>query len=102
MVVYKTVRMRKISLVNMSFIRVLFLLVYGLNLAVNVSAGTNNLNSISTQESLRTRPRQARLALQELNLIPGPNEEQRQNDKFLKNLPKVILINLLLILYDFL
>ena len=98
MVVYKTVQMRKTSLVNMSFIRVLFLLVYGLNLVAYESVAANNINSISTQESLRTRPRQARLALQELNLIPGPNEEQRQNDKFLKNLPKVINANLLFIL----
>ena len=97
MVVYKTVQMRKTSLVNMSFIRVLFLLVYGLNLVAYEGVTANNINSISTQESLRTRPRQARLALQELNLIPGPNEEQRQNDKFLKNLPKVINANLIFI-----
>ena len=95
MVIYKIVRRRKIPVVNMSFIRVLFLLVYGLNLAAYVNAGTNNLNSNSPPQSLRTRPRQARLALQELNLIPGPNEEQRENAKFLKNLPKVINPNLL-------
>ena len=77
---------------NFVVIQSLFLLVYGLQHFAKANTRTNNVNEVPHKESLRSRPRQARLALQELNLIPNPDEEQRQNDKFLKNLPKVKIV----------
>ena len=67
--------------------RTVFLLVYVLQLFSSVSAVTYDNSQI---ENLRTKPRQARLALQELNLIPGPDNGKRPNDKFLRNPTKVI------------
>ena len=80
---------KKLFVNNVVFIQILFLLIYCLPSFAKGNTRTNSVNEVSNKESLRTRPRQARLALQELNLIPSPDEEQRQNDKFLKNLPKV-------------
>ena len=74
---------------NVTFIYISILLFCGFKSFTYANTRTNSVHGVSHTESLRTRPRQARLALQELNLIPGPDEEQRQNDKFLKNLPKV-------------
>ena len=71
------------------YLQILFLLIYLRTTFASASARNNNIQSGSHKESLRTRPRQARLALQELNLLPRPDEDQRQNDKFLKNHPKV-------------
>ena len=73
--------------------RVVFLLVYS-SIIVSVTYGLPqyNVRGASQEETLRTRPRQARLALQELNLIPAPDEEQRENDKFLKDFPRVTII----------
>ena len=80
---------KKLFVHNVTLIYISCLLFYGFKSFVYANTRTNSVNGASHTESLRTRPRQARLALQELNLIPGPDEEQRQNDKFLKNLPKV-------------
>ena len=71
------------------YLQILFLLIYVRTTFASASARNHDIHSGSHKESLRTRPRQARLALQELNLIPRPDEDQRQNDKFLKNHPKV-------------
>ena len=74
---------------NVTLVYISLLLFCGFKSFAYANTRTSGVNGASHSESLRTRPRQARLALQELNLIPGPDEEQRQNDKFLKNLPKV-------------
>ena len=73
--------------------RVVFLLVYS-SIIVSITYGLPqyNVRVAPQEETLRTRPRQARLALQELNLIPAPDEEQRDNDKFLKDFPRVTII----------
>ena len=80
---------KKLLLHDVALIYISCLLFYGFKSFTYANTSTNSVNGASHTESLRTRPRQARLALQELNLIPSPDEEQRQNDKFLKNLPKV-------------
>ena len=81
------------SLNYINIYRVVFLLVYS-SILVSITNGLPqyNVRGASQKETLRTRPRQARLALQELNLIPAPEEEQRENDKFLKDFPRVIII----------
>ena len=81
------------SLNYIDIYRVVFLLVYS-SIIVSITYGLPqyNVRGASQEETLRTRPRQARLALQELNLIPAPDEEQRDNDKFLKDFPRVTII----------
>ena len=69
---------------------VVFLLIYGQLIVASENIVTNNLKDITKEESLRTRPRQARGVLHVSSLAPDPYEEQRQNDKFLKNFSKVI------------
>ena len=80
---------RNIFVRHILYLHILFLLIYVRTSFASASARNHDIHSGSQKESLRTRPRQARLALQEINLIPRPEEDQRQNDKFLKNHPKV-------------
>ena len=95
-------------LVNMHYLnyidiyRVVFLLVYS-SIIVPITYGLPqyNVRGASQEETLRTRPRQARLALQELNLIPAPDEEQRENDKFLKDFPRVIYYSEICLIFCF-
>ena len=86
---------RNIFVRHILYLHILFLLIYVRTSFASASARNHDTHSGSQKESLRTRPRQARLALQELNLIPRPDEDQRQNDKFLKNHPKVSKVFLL-------
>ena len=57
---------------------------------ISDSIATNLPGEDAREESLRTRPRQARGALHLKGLPFRENDEQRQNDKFLRQFHKVL------------
>ena len=61
-----------------------------INTGIGHSFAINLSGEVARVESLRTRPRQARVALHLEDLPFLENDEQRQNDKFLRQFHKVL------------
>ena len=78
------------SLWKLTFSWIVLSLLPVMNTRASDSIATNLSGEEAREESLRTRPRQARgaLHLEDLSLLE--NDEQRQNDKFLRQFHKVL------------